>query len=406
MILPLADLEPIGPFATPRPSMRGRYLIRNRPKALAMRLVDAVLSLVPLRRRAMPVRPERILVANWAHLGDVTTAIGPLRALRQRYPDARIDMLVGSWGRAAIAGTGLVDTIHIVDHWMANRADLPAAAKRARYAETRKAALIAMRDADYQIGIDLYPFFPPAHPLFLAARIPVRIGYTSTGFGSLLTHPVRWSDAERPMADQYRDLLDRIDPSHPFDPAMLRPRRDRGTLVPLLPAVAALRRYIVIHPGAGSPSRHWGGDRWQAVIARLRTEAPQHAIVLTGAGASDSTLAEELAGSDPGIVTMAGCADWEQFVTILAHADLVVCPDTVTGHVAALFDTPVVVIFTGTNSPAKWAPYGNDVRVLVRPVVCAPCNRTGCDTMMCFRGVEPDAVADAALAALGDQRSG
>jgi ADP-heptose:LPS heptosyltransferase len=400
MILPLARRTPIGPFAAPRPSMIGPYMIRNPAKATAIGIMDRLLSLLPAKRGALPERLERVLIANWAHLGDVTTTIGLLRALQERYPGIRIGMLIGSWGRIAIERTGLVDDLHIVDHPMLNRADLSAIAKWKRYRETRRRAVKAMRAAGYQAAIDTYAFIPPAHPLFRAAGIPVRIGWTSGGFGPLLTHPVGWSDEERPMADQYRTLADRLDPARPFAPASFRPRRDRATLAPLPAELVGEEGYIVVHPGAGSPTRHWGTERWQATIARLRAAAGDRRIVLTGAGAADVAIAADLAGHFPEAIDMAGRADWESFVRILADAALVICPDTATGHVAALFAVPTVVIFTGTNSPAKWAPYNDRVRVLTRPVVCAPCNRAGCDAMACFLDVSPADVADAALAAL------
>lgn len=380
--------------------MRGRYLIRNRPKAAAIGMMDALLAVLPRASAAVPADPERILVANWAHLGDVTTSLGALRALRARWPQARIGMIVGSWGRAAVEGTGLVDDIHVIDHWMANRSAGTSRDKRGRYAETRSVALRAIRAARYEIGIDLYPFFPPAHPLFRTAGIPVRVGYTSGGFGPLLSHPVPWRDEERPMADQYRDLLDRLTPDRPFDASLFQPHRERETLAPLPEHVREARPYLVIHPGAGSPTRHWGVERWRSVMARLRREAPMYRIVLTGAGADDQALTGALAGDAPGTIDLAGRATWEEFTSVLADAALVICPDTATGHVAALFDVPTVVIFTGTNSPAKWAPYGQQVSVLVRPVRCAPCNRAGCEAMACFLGVEPDEVVDAALARL------
>ena len=400
-ILPLAHLEPIGPFATPRPSMRGRYLIRHPLKALAVALMDAGLSLIPSGSAVLPEQPERILVANWAHIGDVTTSIGALAALRERFPDARIGMLVGSWGRVAIENIGLLDDIHIIDHWRVNRADLSRTAKRRQFRDMRERALREIRAVGYQVAIDLSPFFPPAHPVFRMAGIPVRIGYTSCGFGPLLTHPMPWRDEERPMADQYRDLLDRLAPARRFDPDALRPRRPRETLAALPPAVAAAGRYIVVHPGAGAATRHWGIERWRAVIARLQVDAGDHAIVLTGAGSAEIATADALAGLAPNVISMAGRASWEEFVRILADAALVICPDTATGHVAALFDVPVVTLFTGTNSPAKWAPYTDRLRVLVRPVLCAPCNRSGCTAMACFRDIDPAAVADAALDLLG-----
>jgi ADP-heptose:LPS heptosyltransferase len=393
----LDELPPIGPFATPRPSMRGRYLIRQPLKAWGVAALDAALSLLPVRRTAAPARPARILVANWAHLGDVTTSIGALTALRARYPGARLGMIVGSWGRAAIADTGLVDELHVVDHWMLNRGPGSAAEKRARYRRTRAAAVRAMRALRYQVAIDLYAYFPPAHPLFRAAGVPVRIGFTSGGFGPLLTHPVRWTDEDRPMADQYRVLLDRIDPARPFPPAAMHPRLPAPGVVP---DVVAGERVIVVHPGAGTPTRLWGTERWAAVIAGLGQRAPGHRIVLTGAGAQDVAITSALAAEAPGAVNMAGRASWAEFLAIVARADLVVCPDTAAAHVAALFEVPTVVVFTGTNKASQWGPDNPHARVLVRPVVCAPCNRYGCAAMACFRGVTPDDVLDAAAALL------
>lgn len=202
------------------------------------------------------------------------------------------------------------------------------------------------------------------------------------------------------MADQYRDLLDLIDPRRPFEPVSFRPNRDRGTLAPLPPELANIGPYLVVHPGAGSPTRHWGEAKWRTLMHRMRADAPEHSIVLTGAGAGDVALAKALASDVPGTINMVGRADWEAFTRILADARLVICPDTATGHVAAQFDVPTIVLFTGTNSPAKWAPYNPNVTVLTRPVRCAPCNRTGCEAMACFHEVTPDHVADAALARL------
>ncbi len=391
------SLDLPGPFAAPRPDMRGRYLIRHPLKVQVIRALDAALSLMPIRHGAAPGRPDRILIANWAHLGDVITTFGAIAALRARYPEARIGMLVGSWGRIAIDRAGLVNDVHVVDHWMLDRSASSRREKMRRYRTTRAVAVQEMRRIGYQVAIDLFAFLPPAHPLFLRAGIPVRIGYTSGGFGPLLTHPVRWSGTERPMADQYRDLLDRLDPAHPFPPAAFRPFRARETLAALPAPVAAAGRYIVVHPGAGAESRHWGHERWAALLARLLREAPGHRIVLTGAGTGDQAITGALAAQYPAVLDMAGRAGWEAFVRILADTDLVICPDTATGHVAALFGVPTVSLFTGTNSPKRWGPYNDRARILLHPVACAPCNRTGCAQMACFRGISPDAAADAAL---------
>lgn len=399
--------ELVGPFAEPKPSMRGRYLIRSSArKARIMGVIDAVLGVLPRRKPAVPPDPERILVANWAHLGDVITTFGALTALRQRYPNARIGMLVASWGKPAIAATGLVDDIHVIDHHKLSRADIPRSEMKKRHKQTLRVAMRDIQAARYQIAIDLFAFFPQAHPLFYKAGIPVRISYTSGGFGPLLTHPVAWRDEERPMGDQYRDLLDQLSPNQPFLPAALRPRRDRATLAPLPADVADIGRYLVIHPGAGSPTRYWGNERWEAVIRDLRRDVPDFRIVLTGAGQIEGRATRELTAIFPDVINMVGHASWEDFVSILAHADLVISPDTAAGHVAALFDVPIVSVFTGSNSAAKWAPYGDKVHLLVKPVVCSPCHLVGCDVMECFRGIPTDRVTAAALNLLRGRTAG
>ncbi len=383
---------PLGPFAEPRPSMQGRYLIRNKRKAQAFAALDALLALVPSGKGKVPAVPERILVANWGHLGDVITTFGALALLRQSYPGARIGMIVGSWGRAAIQATGFVDDLHIVDHWGVNRANISGKAKRARYRETRTEALRNIRATRYQIAIDLYPFFPPAHPLFFRARIPVRVGFSSGGFGPLLTHALRWPDADRPIADHYQVLLNALDPARPFPPESLRPRRARETLAPLPVGLIGLSNYAVLHPGAGAPFKDWGIDKWRALIADFHRSRPELRLVLTGAGAGEVAIAEALAAEFPDLLVMAGQASFEEFVSIIAQAALVICPDTATGHVAALFDVPTVSVFTGTNSVTQWRPYSDRVQVLVQPVLCAPCNRAGCDVMACIRDVSPATV--------------
>ena len=41
-------------------------------------------------------------------------------------------------------------------------------------------------DLEYEIAIDTYHFIQNSIPLLWLARIPIRIGYTSGGFGPLL----------------------------------------------------------------------------------------------------------------------------------------------------------------------------------------------------------------------------
>jgi len=378
--------------------MQGRYLLRSPRSAQAMTWLDRALSLIPKIRPSVPPRLERILLANWGHLGDVVTTHGAIAALRERHPGIEIGMIVANAGRPAIEKAGLVDRLHVVDHWWVSRKPWTGKEKRQHFRATRDQALAEIRAARYQAGIDFYPFFPPAHPLFYRAGIPVRVGYTSGGFGPLLTHPVPWPNAKLPVAEQYRNLLNALHADAPFPVGALRPRRDPTTLHPLPTDIAALGRYIVLHPGAGASYKEWGIAHWRRLAEQLIAKADGRRLVITGAGAAEGLMATEIAAVSPAIVNMAGKVDWETFVSIIAHAEMVVCPDTATGHVAASVNVPVVSIFTGTNIAEQWQPYTSDNRLLIQRVECAPCNGPGCEVMGCIRPIPPERV----LAAMAD----
>lgn len=387
-----------GPFAARRPSMRGPYLIRHPLKAAVIAMRDMVLRLAPRGNVSAPPDPRRILLANWGHLGDVVTTLGMAAALRARFPDATMGMVVGSWGAAPAAASGLFDALHVIDHHAINRGHNGRKEKLARYRNSRAAALHDIRSAAYDLAIDCYPFHPPAHPLLYRAGIPVRAGFVSGGFGPLLTHPVNWPDAPRPIADHYHALLDALWPDA-WPAQCLRPHAppDRVPRHADLPAP-----YVVLHPGAGAAYKDWGTDHW-LLLAWLLREDPRTSglrLVVTGAGAGEIAVARRLARETPGLVDLAGRADWSAFEAILAHASLVVCPDTVTAHLAARYDTPVLAIFTGANDPRQWGPYSEVGHVVVQAVACAPCNRPGCAAMACITGTTPHQVLDRLIAIL------
>lgn len=378
----------------PRPAMRGRYLIRSVRSLVAVRALDAVLGLWPQRSALVEHPVRRILLANWAHLGDVLLTLPAIAAVRKACPDAHIGMIVGSWARMAIESLQLVDEVHIVDHWFLNR---NGAGKRARYRETRAQALSAIRAARYQVGIDFYPFFAPAHPLFYRCGIPCRIGFDSGGFGPLLTHAVSWVDRDRSMSDYAMDLVKVALPAVE-DPDWHYPLQAGRAPVEQLPA----RPYIVVHPGAGTRIKDWGEDNWRALLRRLRQKGER--IVLTGAGTYEAALGDRIAAGDDSIVNLAGRTDWEGFVATIAGADALVCPDSSAAHVGGLFGIPTVALFTGTNNPAQWGPRNPHARVLMNPVECAPCNRPGCGAMACIRGITVDRVLDALRECRGGRR--
>ena len=387
-------------YAQPRPAMRGRYLIRNPRSALIITAIDALLALSRLGRRWRPVpaSPRRILLADWAHLGNVLLALPALQLLRRTFPDAEIGFLTGSWSRLVLDGTGLCDHVHLVDHFILSRAQLSRGQKIARYRRMRQQAIAELRTLNYDVAIDLGCHFPPAAPLFHAAGIPIRCGFTSSGFGSLLTHPVRWKHASRPICDYPRDLLGALWPERAWPTALAPcyPGHPRAALPDELMKVP----YVVLHMGSGAPHREWPEENWIEVAAAL--VAAGWKVVLAGSDAREAERIHRLAAAFPPAKTLVFVdRPWADYVAVIANAAHVICLESSSAHIAAAFSVPTTAIYAGFNDPVQWGPTNPRARVLTAPVGCAPCYRgSGCAAMACIRGVTAAQVAAVATESL------
>jgi ADP-heptose:LPS heptosyltransferase len=388
-------------FAEPLPAMRGRYMIRNPRSARIILALDGLLELSQhwqRRRPLVPTRPQRILVSDWTHVGNILLALPTLHLLRTFFPEAEIGFLTGSWARMVIEGTGLCDHLHLIDHFRLSRSSLDGLGKMRRYLSMRSQTITELRQRSYDVAIDLSSHFPPVSPIFFAADIAVRAGFTSGGFGPLLTHPVTWVHARRPMSDYPRDLLVALWPQQEIAADALLPCYPGHPRAPL-PAELRGFSYTLVHMGTGAVLKEWPEEHWMVLMDALVSEGLH--LVFAGAGARERDRAVRLAGRLPaGAATLLIDRPWPEFVAVVAAATHVICLDSSTAHLAAAFGVATTSLYSGMTDIAQWGPVNPRARVLANPVGCAPCYRSGgCEAMACIRGVTPDQVIDAVHAA-------
>ena len=368
--------------------MRGQYLVQSLGSYAAIWALDVALRMLPVRRRCAAPNVRKILVANWAHAGDVVLTLPAVATLRCMFPRASVAMLVGSWARGAVESAGVVEKAYYIDHWALNREGITRYDKTKRYWSMRVKAVRAIRGEQFDMAIDFYPFFPPAHPLFYAAGIPIRIGFVSGGFGHLLTHPIRWENSQKPMIECHLDLLRKVFQQRSLnsEPAW----KYQVSAIPHALCEKGWREFVVVHPGAGAQFKEWDIEKWCDVIRRL--EAAGEHVVITGVGQREADVAKRLMTQADGVLNLVGRTSWQEFLGTIAHARGVICTDSVAGHVAAMYEVPTVSIFTGTNDITQWAPRNSRGQVLVKDVRCSPCHRPGCAEMRCIQGVTVEAV--------------
>ena len=111
-------------------------------------------------------------------------------------------------------------------------------------------------------------------------------------------------------------------------------------------------RYIVIHMGPKS-IRGWVPEKWILLAATLKERG--YNLVTTGGAGNEMGAAQQLSEKVP-VRNLSGQLSWEQFVATVANAAEIVTIDSVTGHVAACFGVPTVVLAAGRQRISLWRP--------------------------------------------------
>jgi ADP-heptose:LPS heptosyltransferase len=369
-------------YGKPLPEMTGRYRARNPILVSALTFFDFLGVLHPKRKGRLPLdRPIRLLIANWAHLGDVV-AILPLLEFLAKHPRiGRLGLLIGSWSRCIVSDLPFVDNIHCLDHFILDRGKGSQLEKMRRYFTRQREVVTELINCNYDASIDLFPVFPTTHRLAWKASIPTRIGFSSGGLGPYLTNSISWPiDDEYILTRQMRLLEPLLGGGIPKALPAAYPGFTPANLVEheLTPD----RNYVLLHIGVGD-YRSWPTPNWIELGHALQKRGRE--IVFTGAKGIESEIAGDVART-LGVRSMAGKLTWNEFLTAVSNAATVISVDTVTGHLAACFGVPSIVLLSGRWGSKFFRPNNVNAITLTHPVGCAPCYRsTGCATMACVR---------------------
>jgi len=391
-----------------RPRFRYRY---KKPRWIILfTLLDAIGEMVrrilamgfSFWRRLPPPDPKNLLVLRLDHVGDVLLCTPALDALRARFPAARITVAVGPWSRQVVEGHPAVDAVvdcrvPWFDRSPAKPSMLSCLIQQGR----------SLRAMSFDMALDLRGDF--RNILLLAvAGIPYRVGYADTGGGFLLNLPV-WRRRFVHEVHRNLDLVARLGADHSSPkPRIMVTHCDREAVATLLmrAGVDPCETLVGIHPGAGAPSRTWSPRRFAAVAQALTSEMNVK-IVLTGSEAEKSIVENIALNVNPHPVKFVGILTLKQLAALLERYKVLITGNTGPMHLAAAVGTPVVAVFSSSNTLEEWRPFGADHIVIQKEVPCAGCELEVCPKpIRCVELISPEEVILAAKRILQGERVG
>ena len=348
-------------------------------------------------------KTRRILVIHFGGLGDTLMLTPALRALKDHYPQARLDLLtLHEPVKEAFHNHSRIDSITTLPpysgQWIVSRFTNLSGAKAIQRAIRYYPDLLLkllFRRYDLAVNFGMSDFDRRlGNALVCCVDIPTRAA-AATADDRLLTNRVDVSSAQRHRVDSYLDVLKSLGvnkPSTSYEYPVTSANvqdvkaflRDHG--------VDESNRLAVIHPGGKLHvnSRRWPADYFARVCDFLVAEGFQ---VLLAGDRGDVEVCDDVARfAKHQTISIAGLLTFSETAALLSFADLAVTNDTATLHLADAVQVPRVVSIFGPTDPSVLAPQNERHIVFRSSLPCAPCMGGLIDakTERCWRDVKEE----------------
>ena len=304
-----------------------------------------------------PVEPRAILAVRTGPIGNTLAAVPALRALRHRYPRARLVVVTGPAGLQLLGHCPWIDEVIGYDHHGPERSPIG------------YARLVRRLRAQRPTHAVVFKRFLRAGLLARLSGAPVRVGFSTAGRASFLTHPVPYDEGQ-PVVDLGLRLAEVLGAS----PAGRHLEAFPGP-VNLDLATGVMRRlgvrqgefWIAHYGGATTPPVFVPCERFGALLACASQGAP---VLLVGTGAGERRWAAQLAAAIGG-ARLAVDLPLGVVAALMRNARGFVGFSSGPAHLAAAAGIPTHVIFRpglhADEEIRKWLPPSVLTRALVPP---------------------------------------
>src|SRR5277367_2586636 len=272
----------------------------------------------------------RFLLVRLGSLGDVIHALPAASALRDAFPEARVDWLIEpKWRRLLEGNPDLTETIPL----------------EKKSAAGLISTIRKLRSAHYICAIDFQGLYKSALPAF-ASGATRRIGFPSTyareGFASVFyTDKINPRGAHKVDHNLTLAQAAGARPAPPRFPLTLRPEDEKQVTQEV--ARHNLADFFVLNPGGGWRSKCWPPERYGELHQKLVERFGWCGVVNFGPGEED--IAREVtqaAGKSPPSALSLGLGP---LISLMRRAKFVVSADTGPLHLAAALGVPVIGLF-------------------------------------------------------------
>lgn len=328
-----------------------------------------------------------ILMVKLSAMGDIIHASYVTSVLKAMDKDAHITWVVQPNFVDLVKHNLLVDEIVIFD-----KKDFNSVPKLIKNYGKLKTSLSKRK---YDFSIDLQGLLKSAFVVF-ASDSKEKIGYCDLKEGSnFISKPIIGKNASGHIIDRYIDTL-RALPNFkeikPYFPWQIFDEEKKAVEDMLLFYGIDLNiPFVVLPVGTNWQNKCWNEENISALAKRLQGKGLE--VILIGAGDKDIKRGEKITSSlNDSIINLINKTSIPQMAVLLKYAKLVIGGDTGSVHMAAGFNTKVIMLM-GPTDPIRNGPYKQRENVITPNRDCDGCWRRKCPKNLdCLGIISPDMV--------------
>lgn len=320
--------------------------------------------LSPRTSRSAPVR--NVLVLEPWFIGDLVLATPILRALREKFPEARITLLGKQHAVELLENSGLIDDIIVFDlPWTASGTTTKYDPRRYDPAQW-KALADELRKRRFDLTLDARMDFRSNVVAFMTGASR-RIGYGFGGGAFLLTDSVKatpnknhrvvdWMTLMAPLSEPGQSNESAESLAKRLPPLLRVSEEERSVAAATLTAngIESGETVVTIHAGAREVRRRWPLESFAKVAGTLKRQFGARTVLLLEPGAPEPAH---------GVFDATLRTTLREMMAIIDRSSLFLCNDSGPMHIADALDVPVVAVFL-TGNPAWHRPFRDFQRVV------------------------------------------
>ena len=312
--------------------------------------------------------PSNILVIDFGQLGDVVLSLPALRAIRERFPRARITVAVGKPGAEVVDLSGYANETLVVDRVALRDGFKPLSVFRV----FKLVKDVRQRKFDFVIDLhslsetNLLGFLSGASKRLYSRRPGRSLDYLSNFRPQ---PPIETDHRKRHLIDRYLDVLIPLEVGKAERLPTLKTRAaDDAALERILRKANANAGspLIGLFPGAGHPSRRWPLQQFASLADFLIRN--DQVKVLVFVGPEERAYLRDIRQQFPPSIVVLDQLTIPQLAAAQARLAAFVSNDTGPMHIASAVGTPVVLLLD-KRAPESYLPQGDRHHVIYNSVI-------------------------------------